>query len=547
MKYFLTLFCIVLLPAALMAQKTWEDESELEDVEIEIVKDREIVLPKASRNFDKVPPTTFPEASDELEYFYNTINFPLPLLDIRMRPLRVRDASLEKTYGNYVRGGLGNFSTTYLEGYFNSKRNEEYSYGAHINWFNQNRGPVGDKDSGSGIFELDLFGKYFTPKVTFSAEGGLDRQQVKFYGITDPVESIEKQIYQSIYLKGRMENTSPADQVQYDAGVRFNLLTDDLDGRETEFEADLNASSDITDGFTLFVESDLALIGRKGQEFSNNGRTLFRVKPMVGFEYEGFRIRAGVNAVYENDTLSGFNKFHLYPDARASYTFNDKIDLYAGVTGDIKKNTLRTISSENAFIAPDEPIYHSNMTISFFGGIKGKLTPELGFEAGINVANYKNLYFFLNDTTNQETFNILYDEGNTAVVNLHGSLGYAKADQWSVHFRGDYWGYGTSDIGEAWHRPNYKVAATAFYNLFDKVRLNAEAYATGGIKSYDFTTMEVVDLKAAFDLNFMGEYIFSRQVSAFVQLNNIFANEYELYYRYPVRGFQFMIGASYSF
>ena len=59
--------------------------------------------------------------------------------------------------------------------------------------------------------------------------------------------------------------------------------------------------------------------------------------------------------------------------------------------------------------------------------------------------------------------------------------------------------------------------------------------------------MEVVNLDAAFDLNFMGEYIFSKQVSAFVQLNNIFAKEYELYYRYPVRGFQFMIGASYSF
>ncbi len=547
MKYFLTFLLVISGALELLAQDPWEKESELEDVEIEIVKDREIVLPKASRNFEKVPPTTFGETSDELEYFFNTINFPLPLLDIRMRPLRIQGAALEKTYGNYVRGGLGNYSTTYLEGYFNSKRNRDYSYGAHVNWFNQDRGPVRDKDSGSGVFELDLFGKYFTPKVTFSGEAGIDRQQVKFYGVPEPVEDTEKQVYQSFYLKGSMENTSPQDQIQYDLGARFNFLTDDYDARETELEVNLDAEAAITDEIGFYVSGDLALIGRKGMNFDNNSRSLFRVKPQIGFEYEGFRIRAGVNAVHENDTISGFNKFHLYPDVRAAYTFNDKVDLYAGVSGDIQKNTLRTISGENAFIAPDQPIYHSNMTISFFGGITGKLTPELGFEAGINFANYKNLYFFLNDTTNQEMFNVLYDEGNTGVINLHGSLGYTRTDEWSVHVRGDYWGYGTSDIGEAWHRPNYKLTASAFYNLFEKVRLNAEAFTTGGIKSYDFTENQTVNLKAAFDLNFMAEYIFSDQVSAFVQFNNIFSKEYELLYRYPVRGFQFMIGASYSF
>lgn len=547
MRYFLSMLILFFVAAMANAQEPFEKQSELEDVEIEIVKDREIVLPKASRNFDKVPPTTFPEPAGELEYFYSTINFPLPLLDIRMRPLRVRDASLEKTYGNYVRGGLGNFATTYLEGYFNSKRNEDYSYGAHLNWFNQNRGPVGDKDSGSGEVQFSLFGKYFTPRLTFSAEGGVDRQQVRFYGNPEPVEEVEKQIYQSIYLQGGMENTSPDDQVQFESRLRLNLLTDEFDGRESELEASLQASSDLTDEISLNVASDLALIGRKGQEFDNNSRTLFRVRPQVGFEYEGFRILAGVNAVYENDTLSGFNKFHLYPVAQASYTFSEKVDLFAGVTGDIQKNTLRTMAAENPFIAPDEPIYHSNQTIGFFGGMKGKLTPEMGFEAGFNFSNYKNLYFFLNDTTRQEQFNILYDPGNTGVINLYGAFGYTRSDEWSVHVRGDYWGYGTSDIGEAWHRPNYQLTATAFYNLFDKVRLNAEAYAIGGIRGYDFTTNEVVDLKAAFDLNFLAEYTFSSQVSAFVQFNNIFSKEYELYYRYPVRGLQFMIGASYSF
>jgi hypothetical protein len=547
MKYFLSIVVLILVVSPLLAQEPWEKESELEGVEIEIVKDREIVLPKANRNFEKIPPTTFAQGEDGLEYFFNTIRFPLPLLDIRMRPLRVKDAALEKTYGNYVRGGLGNFGTTYLEAYLNSKRDRNYSYGTHINWFNQSRGAVRDKDSGSGLVEVDLFGKYFTQNITYSASAGMSRQSVKFYGVPEPIEEVDKQVYQSLYLKGGMTNTNPSDIIQYAAGLRVNLLNDDYDARETELEADLKTSVDISDQVIFYLNSDLSLIGRKGDTFDSNGRTLFRVSPAVGFEYEGFRIRAGMNAVFENDTLSGFDKLHVYPDAMASYTFNEQIDLYAGITGDIVKNTLRTMSNENAFIGPDQPIYHSNKTFSLYGGIKGKLSPELGFEAGFSASNYKNMHFFLNDTTREQEFDIIYDRGNTALVNIHGSLGYSRSDEWSVHVRGDYWGYGTSDIGEAWHRPNYKLTATAFYNLFDKIRLNGEFYTTGGIKSYDFTTDQVVNLKTAFDLNLLAEYLFSSQVSAFVQLNNIFSREYELYYRYPVRGFQFMVGASYSF
>lgn len=544
---FFILFLFISVAGA-YGQETWENESELKDVEIEIVKDREIVLPKASRNFEKIPPTTFQDNQSGMEYFFSTIPLPMPLLDVRMRPLRVKDATLEKTYGNYVRAGIGNYATTYLEAYLNSKRNTDYSYGAHVNWLNQGRGPVNGSSSASGDFDIDLFGKYFTPGLTFSGDAGINSTSERFYGVPDLGEAdTEKQAYQNFYLKGMLENTDKDSPVQYDLGLRFDAMQDKREASETEFQAFGEAQGTITEGFDLILKSDLSLIGRKDEMLEKFSRTLFRVKPSVKFEYEGFRIRAGVNAVYENDTIEGFNKLHLYPDAETSYTFSDKMDLFAGVTGDIKKNTLHTIAGENPWIAANQPINHSNMTIKFFGGVRGKVTPELGFEAGISVANYKNMYFFLNDTLQQEEFNLLYDRGNTALVNLYGSLGYTKAEEWSVHVRGDYYGYGTSDIGEAWHKPNYRLAATASYNLYDKIRFSGEAYALGGLKSYDFTTNEVVNLTPAFDLNLMAEYLFSSRVSAFIQANNIFSKEYEVFYRYPSRGFQFMVGASYTF
>jgi outer membrane cobalamin receptor len=49
------------------------------------------------------------------------------------------------------------------------------------------------------------------------------------------------------------------------------------------------------------------------------------------------------------------------------------------------------------------------------------------------------------------------------------------------------------------------------------------------------------------DLNFKVNYFVSKQFSAFVQLNNVLSSNYQLYLNYPVRGFQAMVGASWSF
>ena len=54
----ITLFCSLSFfqVAAQDPQREWTEGGELENVEIEIVKEREITLPPANRNFEKVPP-----------------------------------------------------------------------------------------------------------------------------------------------------------------------------------------------------------------------------------------------------------------------------------------------------------------------------------------------------------------------------------------------------------------------------------------------------------------------------------------------------------
>ncbi|UII31533.1 hypothetical protein LVD17_24880 [Fulvivirga ulvae] len=552
MRYFERYIGAILLlaPLTLSAQDGWENDGEIENVEIEIVKDREIKLPAASRNFEKIPPTTVDVGKQEIEYFYNNINFDLPDLNVRVRPLRIKDERLSKLYGNYVKAGFGNYTTPYVEGFFNSKRSKEYSYGAHFNYLHSKKGPVDDDNSGSGKIDVDLFGKYFTKKATFSGDIGFNQRLYHFYGYPEGQEvdsDTLKQFYNNYYLKGSVSNTEEKSDFKYNTGVRFDYLKDNRDASETDAQLNIKLEYALSDQSFVRLGADLETINREDDLVEKDARNLFRLRPAFGFEYEGFKIEAGFNAVYENDTLGDSDKMHFYPTAKASYPLSESVELYAGIGGDIKKNTLKTFSEENPFVDANINIYHTNKTFDLYGGINGKLSSKLGFGAGFSAANYKNMYYFINSPADQSKFDVIYDTGNTAVFNIFGQISLNTEERFRLTARGDYWGYAVDEVEEAWHKPNYKISSLASYNLFDKFLFTAEAYAMGGIMARDTETGDAVKLDALFDLNFKTDYLVSDQVSVFLQFNNIFSKEYEVYYHYPSRGLQFMAGLTYSF
>ncbi|UII19206.1 TonB-dependent receptor [Fulvivirga ligni] len=546
--YIVFFFCLVSMGA--YAQDGWGEESgEIEDVEINIIKDLQITLPKANRNFEKIPPLTTDDKPANLQYFFSNLNFALPDIDVKMRPLRIKDESLNKLYGNYVKAGFGNYATPYLEAYLNNKRSKEYSYGAHFNYLNSAKGPVDGKNSGSGNLDLDLFGKYFTKNATFSGDVGFNQRKYHFYGYPEGIELDEdtlKQSFNDIYVKAQVESANKKSPFHYTLGGQYDRLSDKYDARESEGQLFLKSNYDLNEDAFIRLNASLSSISRKDELVEKQSRTLFKLRPTVGFDLEGFKVEAGFNLAYENDSLGDGDKLHFYPVAQASYPFTESIMIYAGIRGDMQKNSLRSLSTQNPYMRSNVPIYHSNKDFDLYGGFKGKLGAKIAFEAGLSVANYKNMYFFVNDSTDQSKFDIVYDEGNTAVVNIFGEIGINSSEKLRVAVRGDYWGYGTDGIDEAWHRPNYKLSGLATYNLYGKFLFDAELYALGGMKGRD-NDGDAVNLSPALDFNLKTEYLVSDQVSVFVKFNNIFSKEYELYYHYPSRGFQFMAGLTYNF
>lgn len=551
LKNITLLLLMVASASVVFAQEDWEkNDGEIEDVEIEIVKDREITLPKANRNFEKIAPLNFSIEKPSLDYFFSNLQLPIPALKIRVRPLKMKDQPLNKLYGNYVRAGFGNFITPYVEGYFSSKRNRDYLYGAHVNFLNSKNGPVGDENSGSGLFDVDVFGKSFGETITLSADVGFKRRSYHFYGYPEEQivssDSIE-QNFSNFSFKTSIENTDKSAKLDYLVGLQFDYLQDNFSAEESEVQLDFKGTYTLGEHSAINLSSDLDIISQKDEQLDVKTRNIFRVLPKFTFEYEGFLIDAGFNMVYENDTLGDSDEIHFYPNVKARYSLSSGFEVHAGIRGDVNKITLRQLVNENPFLTNNIRAFNSYNTFEFFGGIGGTLTSKLGFEAGMSVANYKNMPFFINNPVNQASFIVAYDEGNTAVLNINGKLSYNNSEQLRLTLAGDYWGYDTDEVAEPWHRPNYRLSAQSTYSLFDKFRFETEVYTLGGIKAFDFNTDSEVSLDAFVDLNITAEYLVSNQFSGWIRLNNVLSNEYEMLYNYPSRGLQIMIGASYSF
>jgi hypothetical protein len=548
MKKLLTIAIFLLTISWTHAQKEW-DSGEIKDVEIEIVKDRQIVLPKANRLFDKIPPRPIDPAKPEIDYSFRAFNFSTPELNPSLRPLRLKQEDPSAAYRGYVSAGYGNFSTPYVEAFITSKQDKKKLIGAHALFNKSGKGPVDGKNSGGGTSGASAFVQTFSKDISFRGNVGFQNRSTHFYGYPEGSDVSRDTIQQSfsIFDLGLSIANAKNSDFAYQLGGNFSHLKDKFEAAESAVDFNFKSSYKVSDDQAIFAGATYSILNRKDVDVEAKARSLFQANGYYSFyPIEKFKLQIGAVIAIENDTLDS-KSFHFYPDVRATYAINDAVDFVGSLSGGMEKVSLQSLANENMWLAPAVTLSHTNKLIDLQAGLRAKLGSKVLAGAGISIAKLKNLYFYINDPSDASKFQVLYDNGTVERINLYASFLYTHADVIRVSLQGDYFGYNTDELAEPWHKPGYRITFGSSYNLFRKLIFNLDMIAQGNMKAYDFEADKTVKLDPAFDLNVRTEYLFSDKFSAFVELSNILGNEYPVYLKYPVRGFQAMVGLTWKF
>jgi len=543
-SYFSLLFVwLSFFSTSLLAQSR---EGEIENQQVIIEKNKKIELPEAQRDFEKIIIQKKTVETSKQEYPYNDYALPLPLIDAKLKILSIKDEPLPKLYANYLKGGLGNYATSYLEGFFYNKRSDKYALGLNARYFSSLKGP--QKNSGLSDAHALLYGQYYLDKTTIESELGYYRTGRYFYGY-DQSKEIDKedikQVFSNFVWNIGLKNNDTTAKLSYYGNVELSHIYDSYSAKETEGLIKYGTRMKLDESTSTGAKGLISVAGRSdGSSFIRN---LVALQPYYRKKLDQLTLTGGINFAYENDTVFAKKNFHLYPSLKAEYVLlPGMVTAFAGLDGNMERNTYRSVVKENPWMGPRFALSHTNKLLDLNIGAQGNVLSKLTYLVSVSYLNYKNLPFIINNPSDSLRFVLVYDTDNVQIMRYRVDLTYNIDKRLLAGANLTYQTYNTHSLGDHWHMPKMQTSYYISYFYREKIVLNVNSYILSGIPALkpDGTNKKmptIVDLNAKID------YLFSKKFSAFLEVNNILSNKYQRYLYYPQKSINLLLGATFSF
>lgn len=481
------------------------------------------------------------------------------------QPLSVTNEFIPQVYG---KAGAGNLGGLLGEIYFNNKQDENNQYGLYF----QHNSAKGDFEHQKyNRTDIGGFGKFNIGQTASVNVNAAYRQKGNNFYFQDPLldpapgtplpdTAVLDQNFG--LLEGEIEianlRTTSSDIV-YGLKLGGYTLSDEFESKENNFYISGLIGKQLgTFSINLAGNIDLtnleAAPGNNASEGLSLKNPIYRFQPYILFKNGSFTFKGGINLVGISDenAFTGIDKkLFIFPDASIDFQLIDNyLALFAGISGDVVKNTMKDFSEQNAFMRNFTGLSNSREKYKAFGGIRGSFSSNVGFKAQVEYSNVDYQNFIVNDTLNQYGFSVYNaaENGKRTVINAELNVRYSEAFRlnlgvWSYKYEDDF-------VQRAWNVPTLKLYASPTYNYRDKLFLTADLFYVG--ESYAYlnsgttgTSYEVLDPYA--DLNIGAEYKINTNFGIFLNANNILNNEYQRYLNYPVMGFNMVGGLTFSF
>lgn len=510
---------------------------------------------------DSVPPVP------KMVYSINSKKIFTPYTVELLKPAKMVGEPLQKLYNGLVKIGAGNYNTPYAEIFYSNGRSKEYSIGTRLKHFSSKADLEGYGFGGNSENEIGVFGKKFLRKHTLAGNLDFDREVVHYYGydtssITITDNNYIKQRYAytggDVSLQSHYTDTS---QLNYLLKLKYYNLSDLYQTAE-------NTISALGD-FSGYYEKQLIHVPVAIDYFNNRSvadtvnSVIANLSPYINSCGNKWNLKIGIGMTIEGNEKDK-SRFLFYPAIDFNYNVIENIIIpYAGFTGGLKKNSLKTLTDENPFLVPDPALKNTNEKWKVYGGLRGSISKTVSYNTSTSLSKQNGLHFFVTHSydISKHGFDLLYDDAT--LWNVHGELQFQHTEKIKILAKGDYNNYNlrevefqnldTTRVDIPWHRPSVQLSLSANYNLKNKIVITSDIFFIGERFAREKTTGSSFvsyinrELKPIIDANLGIEYRYSKKLSAFLHLNNLGFKSYYVWNSYPSYKFNFLVGATVAF
>ena len=491
----------------------------------------------------------------------------------------------ERLYKNYLATGFGNYSTPFVEAFLHHATRFKNDFGLYAKYISSENSI--DTTPLNSNFSNMKFGAYYKQEERyFSWKIGANYEQNKYnwYGLPSSITYLPATI-STINEEQTYTNFETEAEIVFEdyyinsSKVNLSFFSDGLFSKELQFAfkpqfkiALKNIGRKLND---LILDTSFDYVnGEFAQSYSAATRlehSFFTVgvAPKYNFEYNDFTFRVGAKVYFTSDLENKISQVFVYPDININYPLvANYVNVYVGAGGDLKTNTYKDFSDENPYISPTQFITQTNKKYEFFGGLNGKLSPNVNYDLKASYSDEDDKALFLRNNSKSD--------GTTSISNSVPLKGYEYGNSFSVVYdavktlsffgeftvdvnrnlvigaNGEFNSYTLTNQPEAWNLPTMNAQIFGNYKAI-KWYTDVNVFFVSDRKdvtysgTYPSTINGVQTLKSFVDVNINGGYHFNDKFTAFLKMNNVLNSEYQQFSNYTVQGFQVLGGISYKF
>ncbi|MGB3802073.1 MAG: hypothetical protein WA952_19790 [Lewinella sp.] len=541
----LTLGYCLFSAAGLFAQNT-----DLEDNSVTVVTNFEARLTDAERV--NVNPVLPPADTSSRRQTYSILPRPLaidyPAPTIRPRAIQRQDP--EPINNAWIKLGGGVPNALYADASYDLTGRDNMALGFYGNHYSFNNTNQVENQRASDT-KLGAEGSYLFDQG-FAVGGGLsyDTRSRYYYGynFSDlPADSSltfaqddVRQRFNTFALHTEIYNgTLTEGAFDYRAGIGLYLMNADPSVRESNFDINISATKWINETNPLDVEFRADFTSFK--DTSTQNLNVISLSPSYTVVVaDRIKLKAGVRLTSQEDD------FDIFPNFTASAVVLDGLlNAFAGVEGNVQKNTLKSLSDYNPWINTRLRVRNSEAT-RYYGGVEGTFRGiAYRAEAGYKYLDNLALFRYMRDAEGIPRFDVIYDDGSQIYVQATATLPIVEDLDLNATFVQRF--YSMEDEEKPWHLPSLSLNAAGIYTLRTlPLQLRADLFIENGLP---YQTLEggVDHLNALLDLSLNAEYTLNDRFGVWARINNLLNNRRERFYTYPTIGTNFMVGASARF